>query len=496
LPESKQPKTPQQKMKYTSFSLVFLLLISGCKPSGKPVEKKVVQQEVINFLFQDYMGEKPSASFMVIKDGEIKDCQSFGYADLENKIPATCETNYRLASVTKQFTAMGILVLIQQGKLNYNTKLNEVLPEFPDYGKDITVQHLMTHRSGLQDYSELYPNDAEEQLVDNDVLNLLIAQNSLLFPANSKYEYSNSGYAVLAMIIERVSGQTFKEFMDKEIFDKIGMTNSTVYQKDLPIKNRAYGYTFNDIHYENVDQNTWSAILGDGGIYSSVSDYRHWDSSLYNETLVSTALLNDAFSNWDENGKTEGKGYGFGWRIFIKNDRKYLTHAGSSTGFRNFSVRIPSEKITVVIYTNTEDYDGLDRKAYFLASYYSDGKIPIPADVLLEKDIEENGLEYLTNKFKDLKGTPAKYEIVEKDVVTLGFGYLKTTPEKALQLFELVQTEFPNYFGGYFGLAQYYRTNGNNEKTIEYFKKVPELATSEDQNLIDYSKKIIQELSE
>lgn len=483
-------------MKYTYLTIAFLILLSGCKPSEKSAEKKEAHQDVIDFLFQDYMGEKPSASFIVIKDGEIKDCQSFGYADLENKIPASCETNYRLASVTKQFTAMGILVLIQQGNLKYDTKLQEVIPEFPDYGKEITVQHLMTHRSGLQDYSELYPNDAEEQLLDKDVLNLLIAQDSLLFPANSKYEYSNSGYAVLAMIIERVSSQTFKEFMDKEVFEKIGMTNSTVYQKGLAIKNRAYGYTSKDSIYENVDQNTWSAILGDGGVYSSVRDYVHWDSSLYNETLVSTALLNDAFTAWDEHGKTQENGYGFGWRIDIKNGRKYLNHAGSSTGFLNFSVRIPTEKITVAIYTNTQDHGGLGRKAYFLASYYSEGKIPIPADVLLEKDIEENGLENLTTKFKELKGNPTKYDMVEKDLVSLGFRYLKTAPEKSLAIMELVQTEFPNYFGGYFGLAQYYRTNGNNEKAIEYFKKVPELASSEDQRQIDYANQMIEKLSE
>tara|TARA_R110000764_G_scaffold239464_1_gene338964 strand:+ start:1079 stop:2530 length:1452 start_codon:yes stop_codon:yes gene_type:complete len=482
-------------MKYTYLTIILLILIGGCKPSEKLVEKKGTDQDVINFLFQDYMAEKPSASFIVIKDGEIKDCQSFGYADLENKIPATCETNYRLASVTKQFTAMGILVLIQQGKLNYKTKLNEVITEFPDYGKEITVQHLMTHRSGLQDYSKLYPNDAEKQLVDKDVLNLLMAQDSLLFPANSKYEYSNSGYAVLAMIIERVSGKTFKEFMKDEIFEKIGMTNSTVYQKGLPIKNRAYGYKSNDSIYENIDQNTWSAILGDGGVYSSVNDYVHWDRSLYNESLVSTVLLNDAFTTWEEHGKTQDNGYGFGWRIDIKNNRKYLMHAGSTTGFLNFSVRIPSEKIAVVIYTNTVDYVGLGRKAYFLASYYSEGKIPTPADVWLEKDIEENGLENLTTKFKELKGNPTKYDIVEKDLVSLGFSYLKKEPSKSLEILELVQTEFPNYFGGFFGLAQYYRTNGNHEKAVEYFKKVPELATSEEQNLIDYSEKMIKELS-
>src|SRR5690606_4716353 len=232
-------------MKYTHLTLVFLIIFCGCKPSEKIVEKKKTKQDLINFLFQDYIGEKPSASFIVIKDGKIKDCQSFGYADLDNKILANCETNYRLASVTKQFTAMGILILINQGKLNYDTKLTEIIPEFPDYGKEITVKYLMSHRSGLIPYTELYPRDSKKQLVDKEVLHLLIKQDSLLFPANSKYAYSNSGYAVLAMIIERVSGISFKEFMEKEIFEKIGMTNSTVYSKDIPIKNRAYGYIFN-----------------------------------------------------------------------------------------------------------------------------------------------------------------------------------------------------------------------------------------------------------
>ncbi|MCK0147243.1 beta-lactamase family protein [Arenibacter sp. F26102] len=483
-------------MKYSSLTLVFLILICGCKPSEQLVEKKESKQDVINFLFQDYIGEKPSASFVVIKDGNIKECQSFGYADLENKILATCETNYRLASVTKQFTAMGILVLIHQGKLTYNTKLTEVIPEFSEYGKDITIKNLLSHRSGLRAYDKLYTEEGEKQLVDKDVLNLLIAQDSLLFPANSKYQYSNSGYAVLAMIIERVSGKTFKEFMDKEIFEKTGMANSTIYLKGVPIKNRAYGYKFNDSIYENKDQSTWSAIQGDGGVYSSVSDYVHWDKSLYDETLVKTDLRNDAFSSWDEHGKTDGKGYGFGWQIDIKNDRKYLMHGGSTTGFLNYSLRIPSEKITVAIFTNTQDYGGLGRKAYFLASYFSDGKIPIPADILLDKDIEDNGIENITNKFSQLKSDPTKFDIVEKDLVSLGFSYLKKEPEKTLKVFELVKTNFPNYFGGYFGLAQYYRTSGNNEMAVEYFKKVTEMATSDDQRQIDYANKMIEQLSQ
>lgn len=223
-------------MKYTYVTLVFFIIISGCKSSEKIVNNQNDKQDWINFLFRNYTGEKPSASFIIIEDGKIKDCQSFGYADLENKVLANCETNYRLGSVTKQFTAMGVLILIHQGKLNYHTKLTEVIPEFPEYGKEITIKHLLTHRSGVQNYSELYPKDAEKQLLDKDVLQLLIKQDRLLFPANSKYKYSNSGYALLALVIERISGKTFKEFMDMEIFDKTAMTNSTVYLNNLEIK--------------------------------------------------------------------------------------------------------------------------------------------------------------------------------------------------------------------------------------------------------------------
>ncbi len=485
--------------KYIYALLVLFIFICGCNSPKKITETRHDTQDWVRYLFQNYIGEKPSASFIVIKDGKVQDCQSFGYADLENKVLATCETNYRLASVTKQFTAMGVLILINQGKLNYHTKLTEILPEFPDYGKEIAVKDLLAHRSGLQDYSKLYPKDAQNQLVDKDVLNLLIKQDSLLFPANSEYKYSNSGYAILALIIERISGKTFKDFMDEEIFEKTGMTNSTVYVANLPIKNRAFGYKFNDTIYENKDQNIWSAIQGDGGVYSSVSDYAHWDRSLYNETLIKTALRNDAFSSWGENGRTEERGYGFGWQIDIRNNRKYVMHGGSTIGFRNYAVRIPSEKISVVIYTNTADYrtGSLRRKAFFLASLYSDGQVPIPIDMMIEREIDTNGSDNIQEYYNALTSVQNKYETNTADLISLGFRYLsKKENTNCLNVFTFIKTQFPTYFGGYFGLAQYYRTNGNNKKAVEYYKKVPELATSKDQRLINYSKKMIKQLSE
>ncbi|MBP1841573.1 serine hydrolase [Formosa algae] len=486
-------------MKYTYLIVIFLFVISGCKPTEELVKKRETKQDLINFVFRNYISERPSASFAVIKDGKIEDCQSFGYADLENKIQANCETNYRLASVTKQFTAMGILKLINQGELNFDTKLTQVIPEFPDYGKEITIKNLLTHRSGLQDYSKLYPKDSEKPLVDKEVLDLLIAQDSLLFPANTQFKYSNSGYAVLAMIIERVSGKTFKRFMKEEIFEKTGMTNSTIYVKGAPIKNRAFGYTFNDSlnKYINIDQNIWSAIQGDGGVYSSVSDYAKWDNSLYDETLVSSDLLNDAFSSWDENGKTEGNGYGFGWFIEMENGKKHLRHSGSTTGFINISLRIPSEKLSVVIFTNTSDFGGLRRTASFLASLYSDGQLPIPIDVMIEKEITNNGSGEIKTYYDTLILSKDNYKVDTEDLTRLGFSYLrKDEKEDAFNVFTFVKMEFPQNFDGYIGLAHYYKKYGNNEKAIEYFKKVIEVATSDEQRHIDFSKKMIKELSE
>lgn len=485
-------------MKHTYLTLVLFIIICGCKSAEKTVNKQDDKQDWVNFLFRNYIGEKPSASFIIIEDGNIKNCQSFGYADLENKILANCETNYRLGSVSKQFTAMGILVLINKGKLNYNTKLIEVIPEFPDYGKEITIKDLLAHRSGLQPYNKLYPKDAKKQLVDKDVLKLLIKQDSLLFSANSKYKYSNSGYAILAMVIERISGKTFKEFMDIEIFDKTGMTNSTVYLNNLEIKNRAQGYKFNNTIYENKDQNTWSAIQGDGGIYSSVSEYLHWDKALYNETLISKSLRNDAFSNWDENGKNDKTGYGFGWFIVKKNDEKYLIHGGSTTGFRNFVVRIPSKKIAIAIFTNTADYAYRDLAGagYVLASLYSDNELPMPIDMIIEKEISTNGSGKIKKYYTTLTNELKQYETNKIDLTRLGFSYFrKNEDEKALHVFELVTTEFPQYIRGYFGLGIYYQSKKENQKAIENFNKVIELGTSEYQDLTDSAKRRIEKLS-
>jgi len=485
-------------MKHTHLTAIFSVIICICSSFERLYAQSESNQELINYLFQDYSGEKPSANFTVIKDGKVKDCQSFGYADFKNKVLATCETNYRLGSATKQFTAMAILILIDRGQLNYETKLTEVIPEFPDYGKEVTIKNLLTHRSGLPDYFELYDKTRKEQLDDSDVLNLLKKQDSLLFPVNSRSKYSNSAYAILSIITERVSKKSFKQFMDDEIFQKIGMTNSTIYQKDLDIKNRAFGYKLKDSIYKISDHNLTSAVKGDGGVYSSVNDFYLWDKSFYENTLISANLKEDAFTSWDGKEKAKKRyGFGFGWLVSFKDDMKYVWHGGSTIGFRTVILRIPSKKISVAIYTSSDkNRQELKRKALVLASLYSDNELLIPIDIMIEKEISSNGSENIKKYYDELTKTKNKYKVDMEELIHLGFSYLRKNENKTtLNIFTFLKTEFPRHFWGYIGLAQYYKLNGNNKKAIKYFKKAIKLATSDDQEYIDYSNKMINKLN-
>ncbi len=484
-------------MKYSFFSVIILLMFTGCK-TNKPKTISEYQTEFIDYLFQDYKGEKPSASFIVIRDGEIVTCQSFGYANLEKGIKANCNTNYRLGSVTKQFTAMAVMILIKQGKLSYDNKLSDVFPDFPEYAKAITIRHLLTHRSGLVSYFNLYPEDATKQIVDKEVLELLKKQDSTLFQPGKKFDYSNSGYAVLAQVVEKRSGKTFKAFLEEAIFKPLKMNQSTAYGVNENIANRAYGYKSKDSVYQLHDQSARSAVLGDGGIYSSLADYYKWDQALYSEKLVAQKTLEDAFSNWGENGKDQEKGYGYGWRMEYRNGVKYLHHGGASAGFKNYGVRIPSANISVMIFTNNGDYGPYKskRKATFLAGLFSKGKLSIPVATLIEKSINENGLTHIERRIEDQKLNGLKYdEIKKEDFFGLGFEFLDDDEhEKAFKTFDYLKTKFPNFFGGYYGLARYHRIKNEKEKAIEYFEKGLELATSDYQFSINKSKKMLKEL--
>ncbi|HNP34765.1 MAG TPA: serine hydrolase domain-containing protein [Woeseiaceae bacterium] len=298
-------------------------------------------------LFVDYSAsDRPGASVIVIKQGVPVAIRSYGSADIERGIAIKPETNFRLASISKQFTATAIMMLVERGELQLDSTLTELLDEFPDYGSNITLRHLLQHNSGLIDYEFLMADDFSGQVSDLDALNLVAERDSTYFDPGTEFRYSNTGYAILAVLVERVSGQPYAEFLEQNIFEPLGMDNTVAYQKGIStVANRAYGYTVDEQGVRDTDQSSTSAVLGDGGIYTSVLDYFKWDQALYTDRLLSRASLEQM---WTPNFGD----YGFGWRIDNYKGHKRLHHDGETSGFRNYVIRIPDEQLTVLVLTN------------------------------------------------------------------------------------------------------------------------------------------------
>jgi len=309
----------------------------------------------IDELFLDYTGNVPGASIMVIKDGKKILEKNYGLANVEEEIPITSVTNFRLASVTKQFTAMCIMMLIEKGKMKFESTLTDIFDDFPDYGKQITIKHLLQHTSGLIDYEDLIPDNSTVQVLDTDVLNMMKGQDSTYFPPGSRYRYSNSAYAVLAMIIEKISGISFAQFLKENIFLPLEMNNTVAFEKGISIvNNRAYGYAVQSDSFIFKDQSLTSAVLGDGGIYSSITDLYKWDQSLYTDKLVTDGSIELAFTRGilDTGEKID---YGLGWHLMDYKGKRCVYHTGSTCGFRNIIQRFPEEKLTIIILTNRDE---------------------------------------------------------------------------------------------------------------------------------------------
>ena len=297
--------------------------------------------------------------------------RGYGVTDLRTERPIDAKTNFRLASFTKQFTAASIMLLVRDGKLHYDDHLTDIFPEFPAYGKSITVRNLLNHTSGLPDYEELlmkqYPGTPGEkipQILDAGVLKLLVQQTSGKFAPGSKWQYSNSGYAVLAMIVEKVSGKGFGQFLQERIFTPLKMTNTLASEKGKnEVPHRAYGHSKIDGVWHETDQSPTSAVLGDGGIYSSLDDLAKWDRALREHTLLSEEEMRPALTPvqpTDGSAKSpSGKpmSYGFGWFVDPYRGHKRMFHDGETIGFLTTIQRFPGDQLTVIVLANRSDVD-------------------------------------------------------------------------------------------------------------------------------------------
>jgi CubicO group peptidase (beta-lactamase class C family) len=300
--------------------------------------------------------DSPGAVVAVLHQASVVHAASFGIRDIRSGESITPTANFRLASVTKQFTAMAAMILVERDRIGLDESITDFFPEFPEYGQPITVHHLLTHTSGLKDYEDLIPPETVVPLKDRDVLALLVQEREGDFPPGSLYRYSNSGYALLALIVEQASGRTFADFLSENIFTPLDMNATIAFEKGIStVPERAFGHTLTDSGYTSTDQSITSSVLGDGGIYSSVIDLAKWDRALYAHQLVSEPTMETIFHPHVD---TDGGGkYGYGWFIGECSGRKLVWHHGSTVGFRTAILRIPDIQLTVLVLTNRNDID-------------------------------------------------------------------------------------------------------------------------------------------
>lgn len=301
-------------------------------------------------LTREYRGEVPGAGILVLRGGVPVIRWAGGMADREAGTAATGATNYRLASLSKQFTAAAVLLLVEQGVLSLDAPVREWLPPLPACAAGATLRHLLTHTSGLIDYEDLIPPGRTAQLYDADVLRLLACEHRGYFAPGTAYRYSNGGYALLALIVEVASGRSFSRFLRERIFEPLGMAGTLAYQEGAsPVAHRAYGYTRVDGAWRRTDQDLTSAVLGDGGVYSSIEDLAKWDAALYDGRLLRPESLALAFAPATATDDP-ATCYGFGWRITGDS----VWHSGESVGFRNVIVRWPKRRLTAIVLTNRD----------------------------------------------------------------------------------------------------------------------------------------------
>jgi CubicO group peptidase (beta-lactamase class C family) len=347
--------------------------VSVSQSAGTPHQRKADAKQIDSVFSAVTSDGDPGLAVLVRANGHAIFEKGYGVRDLRTKSKIGGATNFRLASVTKQFTAMAVMLLAHDLKLRYVDRLTDVFPDFPAYGKSISIRNLLNHTSGLEDYGDLLmkanPNAPPEkipQIKDAGVLALMKQQTSTKFMPGTNWEYCNTGYAILAMIVEKKSGKPFGQFLHDRIFAPLKMENTIAFENGKnEVSNRAYGHSKAGDAWQETDQSPTSAVLGDGGIYSSVEDLAKWDDALEQYTLLDEQDMQPALAPAlrrpavDSSGPTDSAGnpilYGFGWFLDPYKRHVRMYHDGETIGFRTTIERFTGDKVTIIVLCNRDD---------------------------------------------------------------------------------------------------------------------------------------------
>lgn len=311
----------------------------------------VVRADALDDKIQAIMAERhiPGAAVAVIQNGRVVRMKGYGVATLEFNVPVTTETVFEIGSVSKQMTAAGIMLLVQDGKVVLDEKISKYLPNTPDAWRDVTVRHLLTHTSGVKSYSSLDGFSLSERMTISDFIKKL-SPHPLEFTPGEKNIYSNSGFNLLAYIIETQSGKKYMDFMRERIFVPLGMTKTGDRDPQFVINLRANGYEWRQDRYTGRDGNL-TDLMGAGSIVSTINDMTKWEAALRGDKLFNAQSKKEIWTQFTFlNGKSSP--YGLGWRISDVRGNRLIGHTGQTAGFGAAIFRYVDSDVTVIALTN------------------------------------------------------------------------------------------------------------------------------------------------
>ena len=424
-----------------------------------------------------------NGSVLVADKGEVIYKKGFGLANMEWNIPNQPDTKHRLGSITKQFTSMLIMQLVQQGKLKLDVPISTYLPDYPKKNGDvITIHHLLTHTSGTPNYTS-FPNffmDHGRDPFRPEELMSYFADSTLQFTPGERHSYSNSGYILLGVIIEKVTGKTYEQVLQENILTPLKMNNTGYDHQDIVVKNRASGYDKNGRGYTNAGYLDMSIPYAAGAMYSTVEDLYLWNQALYTEKLLSKKYMDIVF----EKHTVAGQGYyAYGWLISdlpIGNSGEQIptiSHGGGIHGFNTEITRFPTDKSFIVLLNNTGGAP-LEEMTIAINGIIHDKTYNFPkksvAYSLLDV-IEKDGITAGLQHYEKVK-VSKDYYLQEGEINEVGYYFLQSNrANEAAAVFKLNVEAYPNSFNVYDSYGEALMVLGQKEEAIENYKKSVQL---------------------
>lgn len=332
--------------------LFFTICLFANLAFAQQKDDKQLFSKLDKILSEQYKTNETGATVLVSRKGQIIYKKAFGMANLEYNIPMQLDNIFRIGSITKQFTAVAILQLMEQGKLNLQDDITKFIPDYPVQGHKITIEHLLTHTSGIQNYTEMKDFEDRMSLDFNPIEFINHFKNQPMESApGTKWNYNNSGYFLLGYIIEKISGKTYPQYVEENFFKPLGMTSSLYGSDSKIIKNRAGGYDKDSIGVVNASKLSMTQPYSGGSIQSTVEDLFKWHQAIHSYKILKKESLDKAFIKYKLTDGTETD-YGYGW--FLKNVKESPTieHDGGISGFLTQSIYLPKEDVFVAVFSN------------------------------------------------------------------------------------------------------------------------------------------------